>query len=108
MTYLPSVPLEFARPSGNCALLEFNSRRTVSIVDAFRKTIRDVYSISWRVSVSITRTPLTRPRFGSYNTSATALCGRNVRFPVAAAAGSVALRLEKYDRVMHPFSHEPQ
>ena len=34
--------------------------------------------------------------------------GRSVRRPVARAAGSVALTLEKYDRVMQPRQHGPQ
>jgi hypothetical protein len=36
------------------------------------------------------------------------LCGRSVMRPVFSAAGKVAFRLLKYDRVMHPLSHGPQ
>ena len=46
MTYLPSVPLELARPSGKLAFFELSSSRTDSIVDAQRKTMRAVYSVS--------------------------------------------------------------
>src|SRR5258705_13170012 len=107
MTYLPSRPLEFASPSGVC-VFELSSRRTDSMVDAQRKTIRPVYSVSCRVMASITRTPRARLCFGSYNTSATTLCGISVRLPVFRAAGSVAAMLLKYELVTHPFSHDPQ
>src|SRR5213594_2129475 len=107
MTYLPSVRLEFASPSGNVAFFEFRSSRIDSIVDAQRKTMRDVNSVSWRVSALMTRTPVARPSLGSYSTSATMLFGSNVRLPVARAAGSVAAMLLKYELVMHPFSHGP-
>jgi hypothetical protein len=108
MKYLPSVPLEFARPSGNCGLFELSSSRTDSTADAHMKTIRDVNSVSCRVTALITRTPRARPCFASYSTSAAMLWGNRVRLPVARAAGSVAAMLLKYECVTHPFSHGPQ
>src|SRR6185503_16366221 len=102
------MPLEFARPSGKRVLFEFNRRRTDSIADAHRNTTRAVYSRDCIVLASITRTPRARPRFGSYNTSATTLFGRSVRLPVVRAAGNVEPRLLKYECVMQPRSHGPQ
>ena len=78
------------------------------MVDAQQNTMREVNTVSCRVSVSITRTPDARPFLESYRISATTLCGRRVRLPVARAAGSVAAMLLKYELVMHPFSQGPQ
>src|SRR6516225_3315530 len=108
MTNLPSVPLVFARPSGQRVLFELSSSRTDSIADAQRNTTRAVYSRFSIVTASITRTPLARPRLGSNSTSATTLFGRSVRLPVLRAAGSVEPRLLKYECVTQPRSHGPQ
>src|SRR3954468_8472819 len=108
MTYLPSTPLELASPSGKVVLFELSRSRTDSMVDAQQNTMREVNTVSWRVRVSMTRTPVARAFFGSYRISATTLWGRRVRFPVARAAGSVAAMLLKYELVMQPFSHDPQ
>src|SRR5688572_16622598 len=108
MTKRPSVPLEFARPSGNVAFLELSSSRTDSIVDAQRNTRRAVYSVSCRVRALITRTPRALPRLASYSTCDTTLCGRSVSRPVARAAGSVEPMELKYECVWQPRSHGPQ
>ena len=82
--------------------------RADSIVDAHRKMMRAWNSIACLVCPSITRTPVARPRRLSYVMLWTTLYGRSVRRPVACAAGSVALTLEKYERVMQPRWHGPQ
>src|ERR1035437_4468369 len=108
MTYRPSVPLEFARPSGYRASFELSRMRVDSVADGQRDTMRASHTVSCIVSASITRTPRARPRLASYSTSATTLYGRSVSLPVFAADGSVEPMLLKYECVMHPRSHGPQ
>ena len=64
--------------------------------DALRKMTRAKNSMRWCVSASITRTPVARPVAGSVRMLCAIECGRRVRRPVAAAAGSVDELLEKY------------
>src|SRR5438034_8577238 len=97
----PACPLELARSRLSRILY-------ISSADAHRKTTRAVYSRSCFVCASMMRTPVTRFFLLSYTRRFTILNGRSVRRPVARAAGSVALTLLKYDRVMHPRWHGPQ
>ncbi len=69
--------------------------RADSIVEAQRKTIRALNSSACLVCASTTRTPVARPLRRSKVMLCTTLYGRRVNRPVACAAGSVALTLEK-------------
>ncbi len=80
--------------------------RVDSRVEAASTTVRARNSTLSCVSLSMIVTPVARPSCQS--TWRTTLLGRSVMLPVASAAGSVALTLEKYDRVMQPRWQGPQ
>ncbi len=82
--YLPTTPLELAKPFGKRELFEFNNKRAVSPALAAKTTIlpRTVYSCI--VPVWIYETPVAKPVAGSVVTSRAIANGSIVRFPVAA------------------------
>src|SRR5205823_5995164 len=108
MTLRPSSPLEFASPVGKRDVFELRSMRALSSAEAHRNITRARNSSGASVSASTARTPVARSVRSSYITSATTLLGRNVRRPVALAAGKVEPTLLKYEWVIQPRWHGPQ
>src|SRR5690349_10480009 len=104
----PSSPLELASPLGNSVVDEFKRIRADSILEAHKNTTFARNSMEALVLESMTCTPVARRVFESKLTLCTTLKGRRVIRPVFSAAGRVAFRLLKYERVMHPLSQGPQ
>ena len=86
MTYLPTSPLEFARPCGNCADFEFNRIRTDSSALAASTTTRAAACSCLPVVLSTKCTPDAKPCFASV-TSRTIASVTMSSLPVCSAGG---------------------
>src|SRR5580704_4676844 len=105
--YLPTVPEEFARPSGNEGDLELSSSRADSQALAASTTARALMRFSERVALSMYETPCALPS-GPTSTSRAIAPVINVSLPVA-IAGGISTWLElKFDAVVQPRPHCPQ
>src|SRR4029079_169439 len=105
--YLPTTPLEFARPSGNFGDFESSKSRADSEPFADSTTAFAFWKCS-RLSASKYVAPVTRP-FLSTGISRTYLYGRISQFPVATARGStVAAELERAPTWQPKPEHMPQ
>src|SRR5207249_11206906 len=97
MRYLPTVPLEFARPLGKREDFESKRSRADSQALAHRTTTFARTWISFRVSRSTYETPAASPsavvRISRHMASV-----RISRFPVAFAGGGSTVGEEKLDR----------
>ena len=82
-------------PVGKRSDVEFSSTCVEPSVDAHRNTTLALYSRCSIVFASMMRTPVARFDFGSYVTLCTMLSVAIFRRPVARAAGSVELWVEK-------------
>ena len=82
--YLPTTPLELAKPFGKRELFEFNNKRAVSPALAAKTTIFPFTVYSCIVPVWIYDTPVAKPVAGSVNTSRAIANGNMVKLPVAA------------------------
>src|ERR1041385_2510499 len=105
--YLPTGPLEFARPCGKRDVREFSRMRDDSSALAAKTTTRARTSDSSPVSLFTYDTPVARP-FGPTSTSRTIALVISVRLPVASAGAIRTSGLEKFDLVVHPRPHCPQ
>src|SRR3990172_7753186 len=100
MRYLPTVPLELARPSGNRRDAESNSRRAVSAPFALRTMARARCACS-RPSLSQYRTRVTRPA-SLVSILNTVDSGRISQRPVASANGIMDASEEDLAPTSHP------
>src|SRR2546425_3500223 len=105
--YLPTRPLEFARPFGKRLDREFRSSRADSHALAQRTTILAFACTSCRVLRSTYETPVALPS-PSVSTSRHIASVRISRFPVLSAGGSSTVGDEKLEPVAHERPHWPQ
>src|SRR5204862_3110330 len=82
--YLPTVPLELARPLGNWDDRELSSRRAVSKALAARTTTLALTRRSVPVALSTYATPVARPLVSTSTSRAMAFV-RRLSFPLASA-----------------------
>src|SRR3954463_13964859 len=102
--YLPTTPLELARPFGNLGDLELRRSRADSHALAATTTI---FAFAWRsapVLVSMYETPLASPRLSRVISCAIAFVTRVSR-PVFRAGAIKTLVDEKLEFVMQPRPH---
>ena len=85
LMYLPTMPLELAKPLGKRLDFEFNNKRAVSPALAAKITIlpRTIFSVI--VTVSTYDTPEAKPVVGSVNTSRAMAYVMRVQLPVLMA-----------------------
>src|SRR5215203_6158403 len=105
--YLPTTPLELARPCGNCDDLELRSSRADSNALAASTTERDA---TWRSSplvLSMYVTPVASPLLPTVTSRAIELVSRVSR-PVASAGAMSTSGLEKFAFTEQPRLHWPQ
>src|SRR3954451_15180521 len=105
--YLPSVPEEFARPSGKSADFEFSRSRVDSHALAATTTARALIRCSVRVALSMYETPVAFPSLPTRTSRAIAPVIR-VSLPVAIAGGSRTWLELKLEAVVQPRPHCPQ
>src|SRR2546430_13876007 len=105
--YLPTVPLEFARPLGNGDDLELSSRRAVSRALAARTTTLARTRASAPVVLSTYATPVARPLESTSTSRAIAFVTR-VSLPVASAGAIRTLVAGKVALTRQPRLHWPQ
>src|SRR5687768_10163637 len=105
--YLPTTPLELARPSGNREDLELRRRRADSQALAASTTTRAFAFFSVPVVLSMYTTPVASPRSLAVISRAIASV-RRVRRPVLSAGAIRTSVDEKFDFVMQPRPHCPQ
>src|ERR1700688_3893841 len=105
--YFPTVPEEFARPSGNVVEREFSNRRADSQALAARTTARALARFSVSVFLSTYKTPSPLPSLPTTTARAMAPVIR-VRWPVFIAGGSNTWLELKLDAVVQPRPHWPQ
>src|SRR5712671_5552883 len=105
--YLPTVPEEFATPSGNSEDLELSSKRADSHALAATTTARALSRFSERVALSIYETPSAFPSLPTIISRAIAPV-ISVSLPVFIAGGSSTWLELKLEAVMHPRPHCPQ
>src|SRR6185503_14318296 len=98
--YLPTAPLELARPCGNRFDLEFNNSRGVSAPLAQTKTAFARWKISF-LSASKYLTPVARP-LASVSTFLTYEFGRTSQRPVATAFGIIVTSELDFARTSQP------
>src|SRR2546428_6635873 len=104
--YLPTVPLEFARPFGNGDDVELSSRRAVSKALAARTTTLARTRRSVPVVLSTYATPVARPLASTSTSRAIALV-RRVSFPVARAAPIKTFVAANLPLSLHHHDHSP-
>src|SRR5258705_10784564 len=105
--YLPTTPLELARPFGNCVDFELSIRRGGSHALAASTATLAFTCLSALVFVSMYVTPLASPRLFSVTSRAIALVTR-VKRPVCSAGAINTFVDEKFEFVRHPRPHCPQ
>src|SRR5581483_11735623 len=105
--YLPTVPLELARPSGKRPDCEFNNSRADSHALAARTTILARTAYSRASAVFTYDTPVARPLESVVTSRAIALLMMR-SLPVASAGGSKTDGDEKFACVAQPRPHWPQ
>src|SRR5688572_16509694 len=105
--YLPTTPLEFARPFGKSDDFELSRRRADSHALAARMMIRALTCRSSPVFLSTYDTPVARP-FSSVVTSRAMAFVSRVSLPVLAAGKIRTFGAEKLELVMQPRLHWPQ
>src|ERR1700687_5558728 len=105
--YLPTVPEEFARPSGNETDLELRSKRADSQALAAKTTARALTRFSERVALSMYETPSAFPSLPT-RTSRAMEPVMSVSLPVAIAGGNKTWLELKLEAVTQPRLHCPQ
>src|SRR5688572_20536058 len=105
--YLPTVPLELARPCGKRDDFELRRIRADSKALAARTMTRARTAASSPVRVSTYDTPVAKPSRPTI-TSRTIALVRSVSLPVASAGAMRTSGLEKLDLVVQPRLHCPQ
>src|SRR5579884_212258 len=105
--YLPTMPLEFARPFGNCDDLEFSNKRADSIALAASTTTLARTCSSAPELLSMYETPFASPSDPTVISRAIALV-ISASLPVSSAGAINTSGLEKFDLVWQPRLHWPQ
>src|SRR5439155_23184962 len=105
--YLPTVPLELARPLGKRLDFEFNNRRAVSQALAASTTMRARTCSSAPVRLLTYETPVASPSGPTVTSRAIALV-MSVSFPVCCAGAMSTSGLERFAFTVQPRLHCPQ
>src|SRR5262245_54264747 len=105
--YFPTVPLELARPCGNCEDLELSRRRADSQALAATTTTRARTCSSVLLLLLMNETPVARPCASTVISRAIAFV-ISVSLPVLSAGRMRTSGLEKFELVLQPRLHCPQ
>src|SRR5690606_5489384 len=105
MALWPSSPLLLPNPPSHTSVAEFINIQVELNAEAQTNTTLAKYSYVWWVSASIISTPVAFFVSLSYRIRVTMENGRNVRLPVATAAGRVDDWVLKYAPKLQPSQH---